>query len=213
MAVQLDRATLEAAFERMGRLASERGKVIDIAIFGGSCLVLASDIRLATRDVDAVFLSHPELAYELGDIVARELALPGDWLNQAVRSYAFARGNPDPELLPLGEYPKHGIVGLRAFVPTPRFLLAMKLIANRDSGDDEARDLADIVALMAVTGLTDAASLATLVAACYPAAVGIGPRMEARLVDVVDRYQRTSRNSGHAVPTWHVGGGDPTRAR
>jgi len=129
--VELSRNLLERAFELMGDLAAQDGKVIDIAVYGGSCLLLAGNIRDVTRDVDAVFLSERSRGYQLADAVGRRLGLPDDWLNQAVKNVAPPKGNPQPNLLPFGEFPKQGPVGLRVYLPTPEYMLAMKLLASR----------------------------------------------------------------------------------
>ncbi len=48
----LDRAKLEEALVALGEEARAAGKVVDVAVYDGSCLLLASDFRVATRDVD-----------------------------------------------------------------------------------------------------------------------------------------------------------------
>jgi hypothetical protein len=45
---------LHDAFMELGARARQEGKVIDLAIYGGSALMLASNFRVATQDVDAV---------------------------------------------------------------------------------------------------------------------------------------------------------------
>jgi hypothetical protein len=45
---------LSDALNELGQIAYEAGRVIDIAIYGGSCLMLVSNFRIATADVDAV---------------------------------------------------------------------------------------------------------------------------------------------------------------
>ena len=45
MAVELTKEIMERAFDAVGLQAAARGIVIDIAVFGGSCLILASDSR------------------------------------------------------------------------------------------------------------------------------------------------------------------------
>jgi hypothetical protein len=75
MATQLTRELIEQAFDRMGELAAQRGLVIEIAVYGGSCLVLASDIRNASADIDAVFLTNRSAVYEIADVVARQMGL------------------------------------------------------------------------------------------------------------------------------------------
>ncbi len=125
MAVELTREVVERAFDEMGKIAASRGVTVEIAVYGGSCLILASDIRSASGDVDAVFLSENAIVREITRAVATRLGLPEDWINEGVRRMAPPPGNPQPNLLPHGEYPKdrNSIVGLR--VPTPRYMLAM----------------------------------------------------------------------------------------
>ena len=67
-----------------GKLAAERGLVVEIAVYGGSRLILASDIRGTSSDVDAVFLREGRTVRQLADDVARRLGLPLDWINEAV---------------------------------------------------------------------------------------------------------------------------------
>src|ERR1043166_1164729 len=64
VSAELTKETIERAFDAMGRMAAERGLVVDIAVYGGSCLVLASDIRNASVDVDAVFLTERSMRSE-----------------------------------------------------------------------------------------------------------------------------------------------------
>ena len=69
--------------------------------------MLASDIRQATGDVDAVFLSDASVLYQIGDLIGRKLALSADWLNQAVKRVAPPPGGAEPNLTLFGEYPRH----------------------------------------------------------------------------------------------------------
>ncbi|WP_451974609.1 hypothetical protein [Azospirillum endophyticum] len=211
--VELSRTLLEQAFEMMGDLAARDGKVIDIAVYGGSCLLLAGNIRDVTRDVDAVFLSERSRGYELADLVGRRLGLPDDWLNQAVKSVAPPKGNPQPNLLPFGEYPKRGAIGLRIYLPTPEYMLAMKLLANRrDDPEGLARDRRDLHFLMEVTGLVTKEQLGDLVMLCYPQVPGLNPRIAAKIEDIAQGYAarecEVDRRSD--PPSWNAGRGHPT---
>lgn len=211
--VELSRNLLEQAFEMMGDLAAQDGKVIDIAVYGGSCLLLAGNIRDVTRDVDAVFLSERSRGYQLADAVGRRLGLPDDWLNQAVKSVAPPKGNPQPNLLPFGEFPKKGPVGLRVYLPTPEYMLAMKLLANRlDDPEGLARDRRDLYFLMDVTGLATPEQLAELVTLCYPQVPGINVRIAAKIDDIVQGYaDRGCENDRRPEPpSWNAGRGRPT---
>src|SRR5688500_658526 len=80
-------ATLHDAFMELGALAHREGKVIDLAIYGGSALILASNFRIATEDVDAVAIPDQETVTRLASEVARRQGLPLQWLNDGVRAY------------------------------------------------------------------------------------------------------------------------------
>jgi hypothetical protein len=183
MATELTKDIIERAFDAMGQMAAEQGLVIEIAVYGGSCLILASDIRGTSGDVDAVFLNEGKTIRRLADDVARRLGLPLDWINEAVTRTAPPIGNPEPNLLPFGEYPRvaNAPVGLRVFLPTPAYLLAMKILANRlvDDVDKAQLDLDDAVSLMKVTEISTRDALVALMTECYPNLPG-GPATRPR---------------------------------
>jgi hypothetical protein len=217
MTVELTRDMMERAFDAMGALAADRGLVVDIAVYGGSRLTLASDIRGMSGDVDAVFLAEARVARRMADEVARRLGLPLDWINEAVTRVAPPIGNPLPNLLPFGDYPRTSgaAVGLRVFLPTPAYLLAMKILANRLADDvDKIRlDLEDAISLMKVTDISTRAALVALMTECYPnlpglAGPALNPRINAKLDALMDAY---ARSSDAPDPTWHAGRGPATR--
>jgi hypothetical protein len=219
VATELTKEIIERAFDEMGVMAAAQGLVIEIAVYGGSCLVLASDIRHASIDVDAVFLTERNAVRGIADAVARRLGLPLDWINEAVRQAAPPRGNPEPNLLAFGEYPRttESAVGLRVFLPTPAYLLAMKVLANRstDEWTKTQSDETDAVALMKVTGVVTREALVELLQECYPRLPGIvGPslnrRIEAKIDTLLDAYARSNERPD---PTWHAGRGGATRPR
>ncbi|MDE1995590.1 MAG: hypothetical protein KGI75_24030 [Rhizobiaceae bacterium] len=207
---QLDRAAIEDAFDAIGNLAAERGIVLDMAVYGGSCLVLASDIRQSSEDVDAVYLNLQDRAREIVETVTRRRQLPPEWLNQAAKQFAPPRGNPAPNLLQFKDYPRDGsAIGLRIFTPTPEYLLAMKILANR--AEDDVKNLtdgADALSLMAVTGIDSFDKIVDLMRQCYPNIPGIvtpviSTRMKLKIQGLVDDYNAKSREQ----PTWNAGRG------
>lgn len=217
MAVELTKDIIERAFDAMGHLAAERGLVVEIAVYGGSCLILASDIRGASGDVDAVFLNEGKIVRQLADQVAGSMGLPLDWINEAVRRTAPPIGNPEPNLLPFGEYPRtlKSQIGLRVFLPTPSYMLAMKILANRLVGDADKiqSDLDDAVALMKVTGISTRETLVKLMTECYPnipglAVPALSPRINVKLDALMDAY---AQSANAPDPTWHAGRGPATR--
>jgi hypothetical protein len=164
-----------------------------------------------------VFLAEARVARRMADEVARRLGLPLDWINEAVTRVAPPIGNPPPNLLPFGDYPRNSgaAVGLRVFLPTPAYLLAMKILANRLADDvDKIRlDLEDAISLMKVTDISTRAALVALMTECYPnlpglAGPALNPRINAKLDALMDAY---ARSSDAPDPTWHAGRGPATR--
>ncbi len=86
-----DRATLHQAFERLGELALAAGKIVEISVYGGSALVLTTDFRVGTRDVDAVFEDDRDFVRRASASVAQEFGWETDRLNDGVKGFLSAR--------------------------------------------------------------------------------------------------------------------------
>ena len=217
MLTELTKDIIERAFDEIGALAAARGITIEIAVYGGSCLILASDIRNSSGDVDAVFLAGGNAVREIADAVAARLDLPRDWINESVKRMAPPPGDPQPNLILAGEYPRvpNSMVGLRVHLPTPAYLLAMKILANRviEDTDKIGSDLNDAVALMRVAKITNEQQLVDLLKECYPNLPGIvvptmNPRIKAKIETLLDAYRNAESEPD---PTWHAGRGPATR--
>jgi len=66
------------------------------------------------------------------------------------------------------------VLGLQIFTPTPEYLLAMKVLANRAPDDDKnLTDATDAVALMKLTGINTYEKIVELMEQCYPNIPGI----------------------------------------
>ena len=78
---------LHDAFMELGALAQREGKVIDLAVYGGSALMLASNFRVATQDVDAVVEGDQRTIVRFTAEIARTRDWARDWLNDGVRTY------------------------------------------------------------------------------------------------------------------------------
>ena len=210
---KLNRKSIEQAFDLVGKKAGEREIEIEIAVFGGSCLILASDIREASGDVDAVINERSrKTAYEIIDEVATELGLPQRWLNEGVKRSAPPKGEPAPPLNFFGDYPRDnsGPAGLKVFLPTPEYMLAMKLLANRGGGLDEKgktqTDNDDVLGLMRLTGITSQDDLVGLMEGFYPnmmamKAPPLTARLNAKIRNLVDAHRQST---DARVPTWNA---------
>ncbi len=168
---RLSREALLDAFGDLGRLAWEAGKTIEIAVYGGSALMLSYDWRLATRDVDGVFEADRSTVRVLAAAIARERGWPEDWLNDGVKGFLSARDADEEVRLFYGEFPSSDLPGLRVFVPRPEYLFAMKCRAMRLGGVGENGDVDDIRNLAREIGVTEAQEAVALVASFYPQAL------------------------------------------
>ena len=122
---------------RLGELALDQKVTLEVSLYGGAVFTLVYGSREATKDVDDV-VRQSEVAKVLADRVARELALPNDWLYDDVRQF-LAEKEAKREL-PQSEFGE----GLRVSVPTAAYLLAMKLRACRPPLPGYAGDYGDI---------------------------------------------------------------------
>jgi hypothetical protein len=163
-----NRQSLEQAFHELGRRAHAEGKTIEIAVYGGSALILTYDWRIATRDVDAVFEADRQTVRRLAAEIAGEIGWEPDWLNDGVKGFLSA-ADTDPEAKRLfGTYPSEDQPGLRVTVANPRYLFAMKCRAMRIGGVAETSDVDDIRHLAREIGITTAEHALHLVAEFYP---------------------------------------------
>jgi hypothetical protein len=86
MSAAFGRDALLDAFDRIGRAAALAGTKLQIAVYGGSALMLASNFRFATEDVDVSALEHPLPGWlaVVVDEIAKSNGWQKDWFNDAV---------------------------------------------------------------------------------------------------------------------------------
>jgi hypothetical protein len=167
MATPFNRQSLEQALFELGKRAYDEGKTVEIAIYGGSALILTYDWRIATRDVVAVFDSNKQTVRRLAAEIAEVNGWDRDWLNDGVKGF-LSRADDDPGAKRLfGTYPSEDQPGLRVSVANPRYLFAMKCRAMRIGGIEDAPDVADIRALGREIGIVSAQQALDLVAEYY----------------------------------------------
>ena len=150
------RARILSALEALGDELTREGVRGQIFIVGGAAMALAYSTRRVTKDIDAVF--EPKNAiYMAAAKIAKDLGLPDDWLNDAVKGFtpgADEHARPVPE-----------IHGLEVTTASARYLLAMKLMAMR-FGEDEQ----DIEILLRECGVRSAQEALDLFTHVYPQA-------------------------------------------
>lgn len=161
----LTRDDIVAGFQELGRLAQEAGVFVDLAVYGGSAIAIAWQFRDTTRDVDVVIQGDAGFVRAAARQIAQSRQWPEDWLNDAVKGFVSDHG--DHKVYADYVNPE-GSGGVRVFVPTTEYLLAMKCLAMR-IGDAEGHDVEDIRHLITDLGLTTPQEVLDIVTRYYPA--------------------------------------------
>jgi predicted nucleotidyltransferase len=163
-----DASTLEAAFAELGRRAYDAGRIVEIAIYGGSALLLTLNRQVNTRDVDAVFERDKAFVRRIAADMAAEFGWDENWLNDGVKGW-LSTVDADPAAKALFKtYPSEEQPGLRVFVAKPEYLFAMKSRAMRVGGVEASSDIEDIKLLARSLGIKTAKEALALVAKFYP---------------------------------------------
>jgi hypothetical protein len=139
------------------------------------------------------------------DDIAQKIATrhgwPHDWLNDGVRTYLSPQVEGFGQHTLFRTYPREDRPGLRVFVPTAEYILAMKLMALRLDPGGGRNDLEDILNLMRVTGMKQKTDIMQFAARFYPEA-----RTSAKLVLAIDHlwneYIRRLERSDHEAPSY-----------
>lgn len=141
--LSLSREDIVELLTDLGARLEAKGIRGELFVVGGAAMALAYNTRRLTADVGGIFEPKSEI-YEAARTVAGSHGhLPDDWLNDAVKGLP---PGPDPDARVLLEVP-----GLTVSVPSPRYLLALKVQAARID-----RDADDIAVLAQQCGATTA---------------------------------------------------------
>lgn len=125
----------------------------EICLYGGAVMCLVYKARPATKDVDAIFEPVKYIRNAIRKI-AEKYNLPVDWINFAVKMFVVEHEREIFLDLP----------NLKVYVPSPEYLLAMKVLAARA----ESFDLEDIKVLIIKLNLQTVEAVLNLVANYYP---------------------------------------------
>lgn len=176
MSASFDRDALLDAFDQIGRAAARAGTKLQIAVYGGSALMLAGNFRFATEDVDVSELERP-LPDWLAAVV-HEISLKNhwreDWFNDGVVFHLSSLADLALDHLEFGTFPRDGTAaGLVVSVPSAEYLLALKLKAARitDPLRGETERL-DILNLMRVAGISTVEDAIALLGRYFPVSAG-----------------------------------------
>lgn len=141
--LDFDREQILALLKELGEDLHSRGVEAQMFVVGGTAMALAYNTDRMTGDVDGVF-EPKAVVYEAARRVAeRHPDVPEDWLNDGVKGLL---PGPDPDQREVLSSP-----GITVAVPSPEYLLALKVQASRAGRDEE-----DIRILAAECGVTTA---------------------------------------------------------
>jgi hypothetical protein len=199
MSAAFGRDALLDAFDQIGRAAVLAGTKLQIAVYGGSALMLASNFRFATQDVDVTELEHP-LPHWLANVVdriAKENGWQEDWFNDGVVFHLSSLADRAIDHLEFGTFPRDGTPpGLVVSVPSAEYLLALKLKAARvlDPVRGETERL-DILNLMRVVGISTAEEAIALLGRYFPVSAASSEKQRFLL-------ENMSREGGNDAPKY-----------
>ena len=151
-----DRPSLIEAFTEIGASAVANGARIELTVYGGSAMLLASNFRFATEDVDIAEIGVPWPVWldEVVSTIAQRNQWSDDWINEAVSFYLSPLASRAADHLEFGSYPREGSLGLCVLVPTAEYLLALKLKAIRIldpiKGRQEADDIRNLMQVLSL---------------------------------------------------------------
>jgi hypothetical protein len=150
---RLHRDQIETAFDRLNAELAGRDVRAEVHVVGGAVLCLGFAARSTTKDVGAWFVPVQDVRAAAA-IVASELDLPEDWLNDAAKAFLPERA---------GFERWRSWSHLEVFLADARTLLAMKCAAART-----AEDAGDIRFLAKHLGLSTSEEILAIVLAYYP---------------------------------------------
>jgi len=161
MVQALSRSDVESAFHEIGEMLVRKGRVAEIAVYGGAAIMLQFEVAFRTADVDAKVETgdHGALMEAAHDVANRRGWLRS-WLSEAVTVYLGEQGGTTLHR----SYPDETRAGLRVYVAKPDYLLAMKLRAMRIGSRDES----DAIMLATVSKITTSDEMIALIGRYFP---------------------------------------------
>jgi hypothetical protein len=200
--MDLDKQQIVDLLRELADEMQGRGQRAEMFIVGGAAMALAFDSRRATRDIDAVFVPKAAV-YDAARAVADRHGLAPGWLNDAVKGFLLGE---DPDRRTVFESP-----GLSVTVPSPQYLLAMKVYAARvDRDPDNIRILADLCdlhsaeAVLDLAGIPIPAKVQFLIEELFPApSDGRAATQDDGYADLAGEHAEASRaEARRRRPTW-----------
>lgn len=171
-----------ALLGELGDDLADKGMRAEMFIVGGAAMSLVYNTRRTTRDIDAVF--EPKMAiYAAARRLAERHNLSADWLNDAVKGLLPGK---DPNAR---EYFQRR--GISVSVPSPQYLLALKVAAARVD-----RDADDIRALATICGLTTAGEVLAITEQVMGSRANLLPKVQFLVEEMFPRCRALTRSGG-----------------
>jgi hypothetical protein len=150
----------------------------EVCLVGGAVMCLVFNAREQTKDVDAIF--HPKAKmYQLAKLVAEELGLPEDWLNDSAKAYVNKK---------LEKIEILNLSNLKIFAPSAKYMLAMKCLASRVGTKDES----DIEFLIKHLKLKKAQEVISIVSKYYDEKL-IQPKTQYMIEEIIELNSKPSK--------------------
>src|ERR1700687_3562467 len=108
MSAAFDRDALLRAFDQIGHAAALAGTKLQIAVYGGSALMLASNFRFTTEDVDGSELERPlpDWLTTIVHEIAEKNHWAEDWFNDGVAFHLSSIAERAADHLEFGTFPR-----------------------------------------------------------------------------------------------------------
>ncbi len=178
---------LHRLFSEMGTLCAKRGLHLEIALYGGSALILDFSYRKSTHDIDyCVVKGDPNLIRELAFDACENLGMR----NKARALFRddvtdFVSEHADHILH--GDYGTGTKGGLRIFKASPQYILAMKVLSMRSAM--ETHDVRDTWELCKACEIQSAEEALETVRKFYPS-TRIPRRNQLILEDILESQKK-----------------------
>ncbi|WP_246725595.1 hypothetical protein [Beijerinckia sp. L45] len=136
---------------------------LEIAVYGGSALILVSNFRYATEDVDIEEIGTlwPDWFRKVTMAIASDNGWSETWMNDAVTVHLSPRASRAADHIEFGTFPSDSDGrGLAVIVPTTEYMLALKLKARRIieplKGRQEADDIYSLIQVLKIASADQA---------------------------------------------------------
>lgn len=146
----------------------------ELAVVGGTAMVLAFKSRKSTKDIDALF--HPaSVIRRMANEIAQEHELHPGWLNDGAKGFLSPQGTHQE--LPLD------FSNLRLLAPSAEYMLAMKCMSARVGVEQKDKD--DAKFLIERLGLNSTEQVEEIIGRYYPAKL-IQPKTTYFVREIID---------------------------